>query len=371
MSPANEVLFVDTESALASLISTLGEQDFVALDTEFVRERTYYPKLCLIQLANDHVTACVDPLAIQDLSPLLEIFQNAGITKTLHSARQDLEVIFQALSIIPLPIFDTQIAASLLGHDIQTGYAALVETLLQVSLSKAHTRTDWSRRPLEVEQLRYAADDVRYLVPVYHRLHDALKHRDRLSWLQNEVESLTDSNLYVADPKQAWKKVKGARKLVAGQVQALKEACAWREERAINKNKPRQWILKNHALLEFARELPQTKAALRELSTMPDYLVRTCGDELLRISIRARTIEPADAEWGHEKLSNDQKDRLATMTTLVDQRSSEQQIHPSLLATRRDLEALLRGSTDVAVLRDWRWNIVGRELAALIGSEAE
>jgi len=370
MSTASKALFVDTESELASLILKLSEQDFVALDTEFVRERTYYPKLCLIQLANDQVTACVDPLAIQDLSPLLEIFQNKRTTKILHAARQDLEVIFQALSIIPTPIFDTQIAAALLGHDVQTGYAALVEAMLQVSLSKEHTRTDWSQRPLKAEQLRYAADDVHYLVPLYHRLDDTLKQRDRISWLQHDVKSLAEVKLYEADPEQAWTRIKGARKLDASQLQALKDACAWREERAISKNKPRQWILKNNVVLEFARTLPQTKASLGTLMGMPSFLVRHCGDELLEISNRAAAVEPTPSEQSHQRLSREQKDRLAAMTATVEQRSAEQEIHPSLLATRRDLEALLRGSTDLAVLRDWRWDVVGRELAALVSSEA-
>ena len=369
MSGTNQVLFVDTESELASLVRKLGEQDFVALDTEFVRERTYYPKLCLIQLANDEVTACVDPLAIQDLSPLLEVFENPRTTKVLHAARQDLEVIFQALSIVPTPIFDTQMASGLLGHDVQIGYAALVESILDVGLSKAHTRTDWSQRPLEAEQLRYAADDVRYLVPLYNAMHDTLQQRGRLAWLQHDVEALIDPKLYDTDPEHAWTRIKGARKLDSRQLEALKGACAWREKRAIRKDKPRQWIIKNAVLLEFARTLPQTEAALAALPGMPSFVIRHCGEELLEISTRAMGLEASPAEQS-QRLSGEEKERLAAMTAILEQRSSEQQIHPSLLATRRDLEALLRGSRELAVLRDWRWEVVGKDLAALVGSEA-
>ncbi len=365
-----EVSFIDTEAGLADLVGELVQHGFVALDTEFVRERTYYPKLCLLQVANDEHIACIDPLRIGDLSPLLDLIADTSVEKILHSARQDLEVIYQSTARIPTPIFDTQVAASLVGHDLQTGYAAVVEALLGVKLSKAHTRADWARRPLSREQVQYAADDVKYLVPVYHRLRDELVRLGRLEWLRQEVTHLTDRSLYVVSPQEAWKKIKGAGKFNGQELRAIEGLADWRERRAVAKNRPRQWVLKDPVILEFARALPETREELRAISGMPEFVVRECSQELLAIAERAKSDDTASSGPPRRppRLTPREKNCLAEMMRVVAQRGSEKGIQADLLATRKELKRLLWGERELSVLDTWRYELVGKDLLTLLDS---
>ena len=212
-SPSLELEFIDTADALRHACERLANQTYLAVDTEFVREKTYYPVLCLIQIASPQVCVCIDPLAINDLSPLTTLLQNSQTTKVFHAARQDLEILQLTLGEIPSPIFDTQIAATLLGLGDQLSYANLVNHFLNVQLAKGHARTDWERRPLSKEQLEYAADDVRYLVAMYPLIVQKLSDLGRLSWLEDDFKALTRPQLYQNDPQQQWQRVSGVQKL--------------------------------------------------------------------------------------------------------------------------------------------------------------
>ena len=203
----DEPLFVDTESGLAELCEKLRGQPVLALDTEFLREKTYYAQLCLLQVAAEGVIACIDPLAV-DLDPLLDIIYDPNVVKVMHSARQDMEIFFDLRGDVPRPLFDSQIAATLMGFGEQVGYANLVQQMLEVTLDKIATRTDWSQRPLDAEQISYAADDVRYLFTLYHQQVELLSSKGRLSWLQDDFDAMSDRTTYAPHPENLWKRVK-------------------------------------------------------------------------------------------------------------------------------------------------------------------
>ncbi|HKT31712.1 MAG TPA: ribonuclease D, partial [Gammaproteobacteria bacterium] len=224
----DDYLWIETAEALQALCAELGAGEWLALDTEFMRERTYYPKLCLVQVATPQVVACVDVLAVQSLDPLLAVLDDARILKVLHSARQDLEIFFNLNGRVPAPLFDTQLAASFAGFPDQAGYATVVQGVLGVNLEKSHTRADWTRRPLPPAVRQYAADDVRYLRGIYPRLKQKLESQQRLDWMQAETARLTDPATYRPDPDGAWQKLRGLQRLKPRQLAAAKTLAAWR-----------------------------------------------------------------------------------------------------------------------------------------------
>ncbi|HKJ09429.1 MAG TPA: ribonuclease D, partial [Gammaproteobacteria bacterium] len=211
-------LQVDTPEALAELCRRLDGCDWLALDTEFHREKTYYPQFCLLQLATPELVAWVDPLTVPDLGPLLELLNGEQIVKVFHAARQDLEIFYHLTGRVPAPVFDTQVAAPLLGHPDQAGYGALVSAVLGVNLSKGHARADWTRRPLPAKQLEYALDDVRYLARLYPQLRDELQQRGRLQWLAEDFAALVDPAQYENPPASAWRRIRGTDRLRAAQL---------------------------------------------------------------------------------------------------------------------------------------------------------
>src|SRR5690242_4323737 len=193
---SSDFLYIDTPAALDALCAQLRAQPWIAVDTEFMRERTYYPELCLVQVATDEVVACVDPLALPSLQPLLEVLLEPKTVKVLHAARQDLEIFYNLTGAVPAPVFDTQVVARFLGHPDQAGYGAVVQSILGVTLDKSHARTDWMRRPLPPAALEYAADDVRHLRHLYKKLEVELDSRGRAGWAEPELKGLTDEALY-------------------------------------------------------------------------------------------------------------------------------------------------------------------------------
>jgi len=207
--------FIDTPQALSDFVAHLKTHDWIVIDTEFIRERTYYPQLCLIQIAAGEQMACIDPIALEDMSELFEVLNDPNIIKVFHAAQQDLEILYFASGKVPAPIFDTQPAASILGIGDQIGYAGLVEQTLGVSLAKAESRTDWSKRPLSKAQLDYAIDDVRYLQQMYPMLRAKLQAGGRLGWLNGDFEHLTSEETYQLNERERWQRVKGLQNLKA------------------------------------------------------------------------------------------------------------------------------------------------------------
>lgn len=365
--------YIDTPEALAELCAQLARSETVMLDTEFMREKTYRAQLCLIQVYDGEIAACIDPLALADLGPLLEILYDPNIVKVLHAARQDLEIFHDLTGKVPAPVFDTQIAAALAGYADQIGYGNLVREVLGVELDKSHTRTDWSRRPLDRDQIRYALDDVRYLAEVHRRLVEALEARGRLRWLDADFDALVDPGLYRSDPSSAWRRVKGAGKLKPQQLAVLSELAAWREERALESNRPRRWILADDPLLALARIQPLDDTKLASVRGLEAGQAKKIGRQLLE-RIRAARGLPKE-QWpklpDFQRPTPQQEALSDLLMAVVRLRAEEQSISVQSLAGRKELDALARGERDLGVLMGWRRTLVGNDLIDLVEERAE
>lgn len=363
--------YIDTSDALQQLCSELSRAEWLTLDTEFVRERTYSARLCLIQVATPERVACIDPLALPDLEPLREVLFNPAITKVLHASRQDLEIFYELFGEVPAPIFDTQIAATLLGNGDQIGYGNLVKAELGIELEKGHTRTDWCQRPLDEDQLAYAADDVRYLRDIYLQQLDNLTKKGRSDWLQVDFNELTQPALYQNPPQLAWRKVKGAGRLKGVQPTILRELAAWREQRAQESDKPRRWILKDDVLLDLSRLMPENSARLGRIRGLEANTIKRNGDKLLDLIAVAKKT-PRD-EWltidQGKRLPADKESLVDAMMAVLRQSCSQQQISPAAVAGRKDLERLAMGDSDSPLLHGWRAEIAGHDLQALLRGE--
>lgn len=356
--------FVDNRQELAQLCAQLEGTPFVAVDTEFVRERTYYPQLALIQIGNGEVTACIDPLAIDDLTPLKTLFADPRTVKVFHAAGQDMEIFFHLFGELPKPVYDTQIAATLQGLGDQIGYAALVQEMLKVDLDKSHTRTDWLQRPLSDSQIRYAEDDVRYLAQLYPMQRQQLEQQGRLAWLDDDFALLGDPNRYRPNPGGAWLRIKGLNKLRGVQLAILQKLGAWREERAIEKDQPRRRIAADEILLDIARLRPRSLQALAKIREIPESLVNKQGEELLRCVTEAEAL-PKEA-WPKlhlpERLSNAQEALVDALQAIMKLSAHEHQINITTLTSRKELEELVRGERDLPILQGWRRHHGGERL---------
>jgi ribonuclease D len=354
---------------LERLCKHLQGEPWIALDTEFVRERTYYARLCLIQLATPSLVACVDPLALGALDPLLEVLYAAGIVKVLHAARQDLELFYDLQGAVPAPVHDTQIAAALLGYQDQISYAALVEDLLGVKLEKHYTRTDWSRRPLSQAQVRYAEDDVRYLRDIYLLLLQKLATLGRGEWLAQECARLTDTRLYRNDPDSAYARIKQRHALAPSAQQVLRALARWRELTARQLNRPRSWIMRDVELLELARRQPRNERELAGVKALASSSARKWGAALLAEITTALSLAPTKLWTVSAPLNARQLHLYERMQKLARTRAREYQLSPTLLASRKDLQALVRGESAGELLTGWRRTILGAELLAMCDSE--
>lgn len=366
----DEPLFVDTESGLAELCEKLRGQPVLALDTEFLREKTYYAQLCLLQVAAEGVIACVDPLAL-DLEPLLDIIYDPSVVKVMHSARQDMEIFFDLRGDVPRPLFDSQIAATLMGFGEQVGYANLVQQMLEVTLDKIATRTDWSQRPLDAEQISYAADDVRYLFTLYHQQVELLRSKGRLDWLQDDFDEMSDRTTYAPHPENLWKRVKGAQKLSSTQLAVLRGLAIWREERAQASNRPRRWIFKDEVMVDLARRSPAQLEDLSKIRGIEERDLNRHGATLLKVIAEARDTDPEG--WPKPKksrrLSPEQDAVVDLLMAVLRLRGNEHDVSPALLASRKQLEGLVAGDEQSPVLHGWRAGLAGNDLQAVLSGE--
>jgi ribonuclease D len=374
----SDVLYVSSSADLQRAIALLARSEFIALDTEFMRESTYYPILCLVQAATADACVIVDPLALKDLQPLWELLDERKRVKVLHAARQDLEVMSLAPRTglasalpeggrIPGPIFDTQLAAAFLGLPAQIGYGNLVAERLGHTLAKGHARTDWTRRPLSSDQLSYAADDVRYLVPLYADLRAALVNAGRLEWLQEEALKLEDPAIFRTEPQDAWRRLKGLDRLKPVQRVAAKLLAAWREEKAMKHDRPRGWILPDEGLREIAERLPTSRAQLDDLRLVPAGVVRKNAEEL--IGVIAQAQREAQHEAPYELPGRPDPDQVSLVTRLmsvVRSQAEQMKIAPELLATRRDVEQLVFSGRTQAIGSGWRRGVIGERLLELM-----
>lgn len=367
-----EPLYIDTAQELTALCAQLRGQAWITLDTEFIREKTYYPQLCLIQIASPELVACIDPLALTDFSPLLEVLYDPNTLKVLHAASQDLEIFTHLRGTPPSPVFDTQIAATVLGQGEQVGYGNLVQLLLNVSLDKSQTRTDWSQRPLSAEQIAYAAADVSYLRDIYLQQRTALQQQQRLSWLESDFAELVNPHRYLPDPQRAWSKLK-AYALKGVQLNVLRHLAAWREQQAMQADRPRRWILADDALLDLARLMPSDESKLSRLRSLEPAQLRRHATTLLQLVRQARS-EPVEL-WPtlpqRQSIGVEQEALLDALEAVVRLSSLQHKVGAQTLASRKDLEALLSGDPDCPLRQGWRGALVGEALLGFLRGESE
>lgn len=361
----SDFLYLVDQPALTDFCAGLRGAAWLALDTEFIREQTFYPQLCLIQLATPDRIACIDPLALPSLDPLLELLYDPAITKVLHAAHQDLELFFHLRGAAPAPVFDTQLAALALGQGHQLSYAALVQQLLGVELDKAHTRADWRQRPLAPAWLAYAADDVRYLRELYPRQVAALQQRSWLAALAEDFQAMCHPDRYRLQPSEAWRRVREHDRLSGVQRAVLRALAAWREEQASRHDRPRRWILGDIVLLELARRMPASMEQLQRIRGLPAATLQRHGALLLE-RIAAARAEPPE-QWPlrsvRPRLTSEQMAQVDEWLALIAVRAREHDIPALACASRRDVENLLAG-LDSPLQHGWRAALVGRELQA-------
>jgi len=356
---------ITTPAALAELTARLAAERHIGLDTEFLRERTYRAQLCLVQLSAAREARCVDPLVLGELTPLRSLLAESPIVKVMHASRQDLEVLLPVVG-LTRPVFDTQVAAALAGLPAQIGYAELVSRLLGETLAKSHTRTDWSRRPLSAEQLEYALDDVRFLLPLAAELERRLERLGRSGWLAEELAALGDARALSIAPDSAWQRLRGLRDLDPGRTRLARELAAWRERAAAEHNRPRGWILDDALLREIVLQVPRTLAALAEIAGMPPGLVKRRGAELLACVEAAAVPQPPPPLPGRAKPDPLKAALVKKLGEISQTVARELSLVPEVLATRRELERLAEGRRDGAVLRGWRREILGERLLAAL-----
>jgi len=366
LNSALPLLIVDSEQ-LEHACSCFAGAPWLALDTEFVREETYFPGLCLIQIGDDRRCTSIDTLALGNagLQPLLTLLTEPQSVKIFHAASQDLEIFVRLLPQGLTPLFDTQVAAALLGDGDQLGYAALIEKRIGVKLDKSLTRTNWARRPLTPPEIAYALDDVRYLAEIYPQLREALIRCNRLAWLEEDCARLADPDRYRVRPEQAWRRLKGISRLAPVSQPVAMALAAWREQIAQQRNRPRKWVLDDDALYRIAERRPQTVGQLAELRVLPPKTLERHGAALT--GIVTATIGGAVAGVDDElPFTSAQKNQLKALQDRARTIAEALEIPAGLLAPRADLEALIRHGeqANVALLAGWRREVAGVQLLA-------
>ena len=363
-------MYICETDELAAFCERARTHRVVAVDTEFLRERTYHPKLCLVQVATSEEVAAIDPLLIDDLSPLVTLFEDASITKVFHACDQDLEVIHDGMGCMPTPVFDTQLAAAFLGHRMQMGLGALVQVYEGVRLDKADGLTDWSRRPLDDEQLRYAEEDVLYLPRIYATMMDELVSRDRLSWLEPELAAVCDPARFTRDPRKAYAHLKRSSSLTRRQLAIAREVCAWRERCAERRDLPRKWVLSDEVIVEVCRRAPRTPERLLRIRGT-DQLSARDAQEVVRAVRKGASCDPANYPYvRHRPRPSAEMDSVMDLMYAMLRLSADKcEVALPLIATRDDLHGLVLGDAESPLRFGWRHEVAGAGLEALLAGE--
>ena len=371
---------ITTQAALDSFCAAAAKRPFICVDTEFMRESTFYSILCLIQAATDEDEAVIDPLADGlDLAPFNALLMEAKIVKVLHAARQDMEIFYTICGAVPKNIFDSQIAAMALGFGDSVGYGALVKGRLDIHLDKGARFTDWSRRPLSQKQLTYALADVTHLRDLYPGLVAELEDKGRMGWVIEEMAPQMQEKLYTFEPESAWERLK-VRNPKKHYLAALKAAAAWREREAIARNIPRRRVLKDDALYDLAQQKPKDIAALARLRGIPRGFEKSRGAKVLVEAINAAIDNAEDYAPRLPKVQHMPPNlgpTIEMLKTLLRLRTEYEGIAPRLVANNADIEKLAAfgEKADVAALKGWRREIFGEDalkmLAGKIGLRLE
>ncbi|WP_439499822.1 ribonuclease D [Bosea sp. (in: a-proteobacteria)] len=359
---------ISTTQDLADACARLARHPFVTVDTEFLRETTYYPKLCLIQLASPDEAVLIDPLAPGiDLAPFLALMADPNVVKVFHAARQDLEIVWIIGKLIPTPLFDTQVAAMVCGYGDSVGYEQLANDLAKARIDKSSRFTDWSRRPLTEAQLTYAESDVTHLRDIYLALSADLAESGREGWVAEEMAILNSPGTYEVKPENAWLRLKG-RIRKPKELALLMELAAWREREAQTRDVPRQRVLKDDAMMDVVQRAPRSTEALAELRSVPNGFERSrAGGEVLAaiergLALDPRTLPRLERERGRP--SNGAV--LDLLKVLLKATADTERVAPKILASSDDLEAIASDDeAEVPALRGWRREVFGEKALAL------
>lgn len=364
-------MYISTYDELSAFCERAARFDAIAVDTEFLRERTYHPRLCLVQVATPDECAVIDVIAIDNLAPLAILMRDEGTVKVFHACSQDMEVLNYTLGALPAPIFDTQVAAAFLGERMQTSYNGMVHTFCGVTLPKSESLTDWSRRPLTPEQIEYALDDVRYLIKAYRVIMDRLDESGRVDWVLDEIRPLTDRSHYVVDRRVAFKRVKRVNSLTRRQLAVARELAAWREAKAEYANIPRKWLMSDEVLVALSKRPPHDASSLRRVrgtEQLSDADVATALSAIARgescpadkYPFIARAHKPASPEL--ESVI----DLMYALIRLVGERSG---VATAMIASRDDLVDYVDRPQDSPLREGWRFELVGTMIDDLLNGD--
>ncbi len=368
----SKMQLIENTSDLTDLCQRLNAEDFICVDLEFLREHSYFAKLCLIQIASVSESAIIDPLADIDLQPFFELMQNPKVIKVFHSGRQDIEIIYNLSKQIPSPLFDTQIAAQAAGFGESPSYESLVSHILRIALDKSSRLSDWSKRPLSESQINYALSDVTHLVKVYQHLTDWLAQKKRSNWIKEEMQTLSNEELYKITPQEVWQRMH-PRLHTPAFLTLLRELAAWRENRAILKNVPRHSFLKDDVLQNICALCPSTKEELIGIRGMrPDIARGKIGDEIMEIVQSFKQMDEKDYVThcvikDVPCVNNALLELLKMLLRII---AAEQKIIPRMLAGETDLKLFCHSAeADVPFMKGWRYDIFGCEAEKLCRGE--
>jgi ribonuclease D len=364
---------VDQQRDLQALCEELAARGSFALDTEFVRERTFFIQLGIVQVSAGDVEAVVDPQPLASLAPLFELVADPEVEKIVHAGEQDFAVLYEAGGGAPKNVFDTQIAAALVGYGDQISYARLVAKVTGVQLDKLETLTDWTARPLTEAQIDYSLEDVRHLPEVRRHLGERLEALGRAGWEREEGSRLeSDSTYHAPEPREYYRRLKSSG-LSAASLGVLREVAAWREQTARARNLPRGWVLRDQSLIEIARRRPQTVKALRQIRSLKPQQISKDG-EAIAAAVRAGVAEPVKEDRPHTphlKMPEAVESTARLLEAWLYARAAAAEIAPSMLATRGDLKTLAAGHyhgklPSIPLLEGWRRELVGQDLLDIL-----
>ncbi|MGE4570666.1 MAG: ribonuclease D [Gammaproteobacteria bacterium] len=339
---------IQTQEQLRSYLDSIESEHCLGIDTEFRRIDTYYPQLCLVQISTANSAECIDVLSIPDLSPLFEKLYREETVWVVHSARQDIEACYFLSGQLPNNLFDTQIAAALVNLPLQVSYQALTEQFEGVLLEKAHTRFDWTRRPLPSDVIEYALNDVRYLLPLFEKLQDTLRIANKLDWLSEETSALLNIELYDAPINKIFQKIKGISRLNNKYHKLAFLFCAWREDSAKRRNKPRKWIMSDERLLDYAcNKLTLSSKSEKAFNNFVD------SNDIF--------FKPSTISNSHKPLNNSEKNSKITLQERINNIATAYNFPPELMITSKSLTKYIRGDLNVSLCRGWRAELFNKE----------
>ena len=362
-------MLIDDDSQLKAFVKRCCTSPYMAIDTEFLREKTYYARLCLIQVAIEGEVAIIDPFAIKDITLLNDALTSPDVVKIFHASAQDIEILYHETGVVPRPVFDTQVAAALLGKSQQASYSSLVSSYCSVNLPKKDSFTDWSQRPLKDSQIRYAADDVVYLPQIYYDMVEVLNEKNRLHWLDEAFEEISSPEKYEIKPEERYRKLRRVNQLNAQQMAAAREFAAWRELKAQKINVPRKWIVSDEQIVEACRREARTIDELFMVRGMRESLRAEDARQAVACIKKGLSCPKEQLPQVHEKPKNEHNVDIVVdlMNAVVHLRARENHIAPQTLAPQAELMKLARGHDDECeLLKGWRYKVIGKELKELL-----